>query len=200
MYWLAAAGRGGRWPERWRIGERFARAEGVGEALFLLLLGLQVLTTLTMLTTDLAGYPYSRARGLADLLRRERLDNAVLLTDPDMFAEAFPYYLPKTPLYLMRPQRFGTVVQFTRRNVRLELSPDDYLADGRRLRAQTGRPIVFVIQHRLRTDRPTRTKEVNFWYFSTTPDAVRRFQAATRKIADFGPVVSDETYEVYVLR
>ncbi|HEY0314406.1 MAG TPA: hypothetical protein VGC56_18170 [Allosphingosinicella sp.] len=200
MYWLAAAGRGGRWPPRWRVAERFGRATGVGETLFMLLLGLQVLTTLSMLSTDLGGYPYSRARDLAELLRGEKLDRAIVLTDPDMFAEAFPYYMPQAPLYLMRPQRFGTVVQFTRRGVRLELSPDDYLADAQRLRAQAGRPVVLVIQHRLRTDKPTRTKEVNFWYFSTTPDQVRRFQAATRKIADFAPVVSDETYEVYVLR
>jgi hypothetical protein len=200
MYWLAAAGRGGRWPEGWRISERVGRASGVGETLFMLLLGLQVLTALSMLATELAGYPYSRARDLAALLRREKLDGAVLLTEPDMFAEALPYYLPHTPLYQMRSQRFGRVVRFTRRGVRLELSPDDYLADAQRLRAATGRPVVFVIQCRLRTDRPTRIKELNYWYFSTTPDQVRRFQAATRKIADFPAVVSDETYEVYVLR
>ena len=157
-------------------------------------------SSLDMWATELAGYPYSRARDLAELLRREKLDGAVLLTEPDMFAEALPYYLPHTPLYQMRSQRFGRVVRFTRRGVRLELSPDDYLADAQRLRAATGRPVVFVIQCRLRTDRATRIKELNYWYFSTTPDQVRRFQAATRKIADFPPVVSDETYEVYVLR
>ena len=41
---------------------------------------------------------------------------------------------------------------------------------------------------------------MNFWYFTTTPDQVRRFQAATQRLVRFGPVVSDESYEVYVLR
>jgi hypothetical protein len=121
------------------------------------------------------------------------------MADPDMFLEPLPYYLPRTPLYLMRAQRFGTVVRFTKQ-VRLELNPDDYVAEARRLRDEAGRPVVVIVQHRLRTDAPTRTKEINFWYFSTTPDQVRRFQAAMRKIADFPPVVSDETYEVYALR
>jgi len=199
VYWLVAQGRGGRWPESWRIDARVGRAQEVGEALFVLLVALQVLTTMAMLSTVRAGYPYSRARDLAALLQRERLDKAIVLADPDMFIEPLPYYLPEAPLYQMRAQRFGTVVRFTKQ-VRRELNPDDYLAEGRRLHAATGKPVVFVIQHRLRTDRPTRTKEINFWYFSTTPEQVRRFQAAVPRIAAFAPVVSDETYEVYALR
>jgi hypothetical protein len=198
LYWLVAKGRGGRWPERWRVEERFARTARLGEGLWLLLLALQVLTSLSLLATDLAGYPYSRARDLAGLLRRERLDRSVLIMEPDMFAEAIPYYLPDTPIYQMRSQRFGKTVRFTRA-VRRELTPDDYLADARRLRAETGRPVVVAIQHRLRTDKPARWKELNSWYFSTTPEQVRRFQAGARKIADFGPTVSDETYEVYLV-
>jgi len=199
MYWLVAQGRGGHWPRRWRIEESLGRVKGIGEALFLLLLALQVVSTFAMLSTESAGFPYSRARDFAALLRRERLENAVVIADPDMFLEPLPYYLPHTPLYLMRAQRFGNVVRFTK-NVRRELDPDIYLADARRLRQATGRPVAIIIQHRLRTDRSTRTKEINYWYFSTTPDQVRRFQAAVPKIADFGPVVSDETYEVYALR
>jgi hypothetical protein len=198
MYWLVAKGRGGRWPERWRVEERFAHTARLGSALFRLLLGIQVLTALSVLAADVAGYPYGHARDLADLLRREKLDRSVLIMQPDMFAEAIPYYLPETPIYQMRSQRFGKIVRFTRA-VRRELNPDDYLADARRIRAATGRPVVIAIQDRLHTDKPVRWKEINSWYFSTTPDQVRRFQAATRRIADFGPAVSDETYEVYLL-
>ncbi|MBV9929530.1 MAG: hypothetical protein JO013_01135 [Alphaproteobacteria bacterium] len=198
MYWLVARGRGGRWPARWRVEERFARTAPLGEGLFHLLLALQVATTLSLLATDLRGYPYSRARDLAAFLKREKLDGAVLIMEPDMFAEAIPYYLPEMPIYQMRSQRFGKIVRFTRA-VRHALTPDDYLADGRRLRATTGRPVVIAIQHRLRTDRPGRWMELNSWYFSTTPDQVRRFQAGARKIADFGETVSDETYEVYLI-
>jgi hypothetical protein len=198
MYWLIARGRGGRWPARWRVEERFARAARLGDTLFLLLLALQVATTVSLVATDLAGYPYGRARDLADFLRREKLDRSVLIMERDMFAEAIPYYLPEMPIYQMRSQRFGKIVRFTGA-VRRELNPDDYLADGRRLRALTRRPVIIAIQHRLRTDKPQRWKDLNNWYFSTTPDQVRRFQAGTRRIADFGPTVSDETYEVYLL-
>jgi hypothetical protein len=199
LYWLAARGRGGRWPGRWRVDERAGRVAAVGEAMFLALIAMQVVTTFTVLSTEAAGYPYGRARDFAELVQRQGLEGSTILTDPDMFAEAFPYYLPTNPIYLMRPQRFGNVVQFTKK-VRLLLTPDDYLAAARALRARTGRPVLMVFQYPLRTDRPARLKEVNFWWFTTTPDQVRRLQEATKRLARFGPVVSDETYEVYVLR
>jgi hypothetical protein len=199
LYGLVAKGGGGRWPGGWRIAERGRRVAAAGEAMFLALLALQVVTTFTVLATEASGYPYGRARDFAALVKRDGLERSVILTDPDMFAEALPYYLADNPLYQMRAQRFGKVVRFTKQ-VRLLLTPDDYLAAAQALKARTGRPVLIAFQYGLRTDRPTRLKEVNFWYFTTTPEQVRRFQAATQRLAHFGPVVSDETYEVYVLR
>lgn len=199
LYWLAARGHGGRWPEAWRVEERAARVAAAGEAMFQLLLVLQVVTAMTVVSTEARGYPFSRARDFAALVRAKGLEGSVILSDPDMFGEAFPYYLPNNPLYFMREQRFGTVVRFTRK-VRQELSLDDYLRDAQLLKARTGRPVLLVMQYPLRADRPVRLKEVNYWYFSTTPDQVRRFRATAERLAFFGPVVSDERYEVYVLR
>lgn len=199
LYWLTAEGRGGRWPERWQVDVRASRVAAIGEAMLLALLALQVITTFTVLSTEAAGYPYGRARDFATLVHQQRLERSTILADPDMFAESFPYYLPENPVYQMRARRFGNVVRFTKQ-VRLLLTPDDYLATARALRARTGRPVLMIFQYGLRTDQPVRLKEVNFWWFTTTPDQVRRLQAATQRLARFGPVVSDESYEVYVLR
>ena len=199
LHWLVAKGRGGLWPEAWRIAERTERIAAAGEAMFLVLLFLQVLITLTFLSTEAAGYPFSRARDLGRLVREQGLEGAPIMADPDVVAEAFPYYLPRNPVWMPRARRFATVVRFTKDDRRV-LTPDDYLADARALKVRTGRPVLIVLQNRLSADRATRTKEAYVWVFETTPDQVRRFEAATQRLARFGPAVTDESYDVYVLR
>ena len=46
---------------------------------------------------------------------------------------------------------------------------------------------------------PFRILEVHIWTFSGTPQQVRRFQAATRRLARFAPSITDESYDVYLL-
>jgi hypothetical protein len=198
LYWLVAEGRGGRWPERWRPPPRLGRVADAGTALFLVLLALQVLIGAGLTAADFSGIPYSRSRELGALLKRERLTDAVLIADPDMFLEAMPYYVPN-PLYLMREQKFGHVVRFTR-HVRLDLTIDDYLRDARALQARTGRPVVILFQRRIdHYSKPFRIPEVHIWSFSGTPEQARRFEAATRRIARLPPTITDESYDVYVL-
>jgi hypothetical protein len=198
LYWLVTEGRGGRWPERWRISANLGLPANAGTALFIVVLGLQVLIGAGLVAADFSGIPYSRSRELGALLKREGLTNAVLIADPDMFLEAMPYYVPN-PIYLMREQRFGHVVRFTR-HVRLDLSIDDYLRDARALQARTGRPVVILFQRRIdHYPRPFRIPEVHIWSFSGTPDQARRFEAATRRIARLPPAITDESYDVYVL-
>jgi hypothetical protein len=198
LYWLVAKGRGGRWPEGWMAGPAAAWAVKAGRAMFALLLAWQVVSSASLVATAARGYPYSRARDLARVLEREHLGSAVLIADPDMFLEPLPYYTDN-PLYLMREQRFGRVVRFIRR-VRTDLDLDDYLRDARALHARTGRAVVIVLEHRLDDIRGRyRKHEVHVWNFSADPAQVQRFRAATRRLAAFGPAVTDETYDVYLL-
>lgn len=198
MYWLVERGRGGRWDGRGRIAARLPQLEAAGRAVFLLMLALQVLNSAGTIGS-LLRYPYSHSRDIADLLKREHLENAVLIADPDMMLEPMPYYT-RNPLYLMREQRWGNWVRFTKK-VRQDLTPDDFLRDARIIRARTGRPVVIVFEHRLDPNRRLyRKKNVHVWRFSANPDQVRRFLARTRKLASFGPAITDERYDVYVLR
>lgn len=198
LHWLVAEGRGGRWPERCRIETRFGRAAKAGTVMFVALLALQLLNGLGLAAADLSGIPYGRARDLAALLKREHLTNAVLIADSDTWLEPLPYYAAN-PIYLMRAQSFGHVVRFTRHG-RVDLNLDDFLRDGRMLQARTGRPVVMVFQYRL-GGRPHdfHVPEANFWTLTGTADQVRRFQAATRRLARFAPAITDESYDVYLL-
>lgn len=199
LYWLVARGRGGHWPERWRGAMEKERVAAAGTFLFVLFLALQLLTSVALLNSELGGYPFSRSRDLAALLRRDGLASAVVIGDPEMFLEPLPYY-SANPLYLMREQRFGKVVRFTR-FARRNLHIADFLRDARLLRARTGRPVVIVFQHRLEPGRPPfHIDEGYVWSFTADPDETAQFFAATRRLARFGPTVTDESYDVYALR
>ena len=198
MYWLVERGRGGRWEGRGRLAARLSTLKAAGRPVFLIMLALQVLNSAGTIGS-LAHAPFSHSRDLADLLKRERLESAVLIADPDMMLEPMPYYT-HNPIYLMREQRWGDWVRFTKK-VRQDLTPDDFLRDARILRARTGRPVVIVFEHRLDPNqRFYRKTNVHVWRFTADPGQVRRFLAGTRKLASFGPAITDERYDVYALR
>ncbi len=199
LYWLAAEGHGGRWRGAWAEGAVAGRLAGFGQAMLLLLLFFQVVNAAGKAAAEFAGVPFSRSRDLALVLRQDHLTNAVVICDPDMMLEPLPYYATN-PIYFMREQRFGHVVRFTKR-VRTELSLDDYLNDARALRARTGRPVVIVLRQRLDPASPAfRVHEVNIWNFTGTREQIGRFLGATQRLARFAPAVSDESYDVYLLR
>jgi hypothetical protein len=199
LYWLVAAGRGGRWPEGWRRSDRIlGMVSKAGGLLFALLLALQLPLSFNHVSAAAAGIPYSRANDLAETLRREQLGDAILMGDPDVMLEPLPYYVGN-PIWLHREQKFGKVVRFTA-EARLDVRLDDLLADAQSLAARTGKPVVIVLRHRLDPEAPARwVPEPYVGRFITDPDQVRRFLASTRLLASFGPAISDETYDLYLL-
>ncbi len=97
---------------------------------------------------------FSSSKKLAEFVRgRPALEGAVLLSEPDFYGEPMSYYLPESPLYLVREKRFGRKVNFTNRNGR-HLSLRRLLAEGNRLRHRTGRPVIFLIGHSLFPEGP----------------------------------------------
>ena len=194
MYWLILKGGGGKWP-----GSTGAVAPATGSAFFLLLAALQIPNSINLLALDMKGRPFSRSRDLGQLLAERHLGSAVLIADPDVVLEPIPYYAPN-PIYLLRLQKFGHVVRFTR-HARTDLSLDDLLADARTLQTRLHRPVVIVLRHRLDPAAPPKTvSEIFGNTFTTSPDQVRRFFAQTDQLARFAPAISDESYDVYLLR
>jgi hypothetical protein len=196
LYWLVAVGRGGSWPTRGEGGR--LNLPVWGSLGFAFLLAMQVGSGARLALLELTNVPYSRARDLAELLEREHLTNAIVIANPDYMLEPLPYYAAN-PTYLMRQQKFGQVTRFSRQ-VRTELTPDDYLRDARALQARTGRPVVILLETRLEPDSPAfRIVDLHVWYFSGTPDQIRNFLGSTRRLARFGPSIVSETYDVYLL-
>jgi hypothetical protein len=119
--------------------------------------------------------------------------------NPDVILEPLSYYAPN-PVYLARERRWGRVVAFTKAAMRTS-SLAELLDTARRLRRETGRPVVIVLQKRLVARAPAEDWDQGYiGRFVTTPEQVRAFLTATRRLASFAPAITDETYDVYLLR
>lgn len=201
MYWLATA-KGTQ--EDLVLPARLRSFVGpvslIGSILFLLILLLQVPVSIRQLVrTFQNGPPYSRSRDLGTLVKSNpNLQEAIIIGDPDFLVEPLSYYIPNQT-YLIREQRYGNVVHFTR-NARLQISLSDILQNAQTLHTQTGRQVIILLEDRLNAgDSPHVDKEGYDWKLTITPDEVRTFQRSTHLIASFGPVSYDETFDVYTL-
>ena len=195
MYWIAGSDESR--PEMTSV----KRLGSLGSAMFLLLLGAQFVSGIGQaFTVAFGSLPESRSRDLAQLIAsRPDLREATILADPDFLVEPLPYYLSNRT-YLMREERFGNTVRFTR-DARLSLSLEEVLASARAVQEATGGPVVILLHLRLDPAGPARVvKEGYNWTLSTTPAQVEEFLSQTQLIARFGPsCCNDESFDVYVL-
>ncbi|MGD0581198.1 MAG: hypothetical protein ABSC08_20060, partial [Bryobacteraceae bacterium] len=198
MYWMVAPKNAWKEPvSPDRLKPFIGPLSTLGAALFVLILLLQPLCNASWIR-DMA---HTHDHGVSSILaRRPDLKQAVVIADPDYLVETLPYYV-SNPTYLMREQRYGNICRFTRK-ARLELSLGDVLADARRLRQETGRPVVILLASKIDTSLPAQVYQEGFninWKFTITPEQVRAFQSSTRLLGHFAPVQSDEYYDAYVM-
>lgn len=186
------------WIVAERHPDRAPAARSPGAIAFLLLLALQVWTSVAVFAQIAAGVPESRSRDLAMLLERPALRNAVVIGDPDTMLEALPYYTDN-PIYLVREGRFARTPTFSYA-AQTTMTVGQLLSAARALNAGTGRPVVIVMAERLEPDMTAGVRERGYYGpLRIEPAEVRAFLGATRRLARFGPATTDESYDVYVL-
>ena len=199
MYWIA--GRDPQPDTAKKPAPAIRAIESSGYVAFMLVLVLQTVAGFIAVVPLLLHIaPESRARDLGQLISSDpRLHDAIVVADPDYMVETVPYYA-SNPTYLLREHRFGNIVHFTH-NATFNLSLDDILTEARQLHADTGKPVIILLQDRLNPSAPPQVRlEAYDWTLSTAPEQVRRFQASTRLIKSFGRVSdNDETYDAYFL-
>lgn len=175
-----------------------ARVSRLGWIAFVGLVALQLPYTVKLLAqTARGGPPLSRSRDFAGFVAAHPgLHDAILIADPDYLLEPMRYYL-SNPTYLVREQRFGPVVIFTKK-ARFGITLNDLLASAARLHGATGKPVLILLHQQLSPNAPAASVEEVFgWTLRTTPQQVRRFLASTRMLARFAPADSDESFDVY---
>lgn len=195
LYWLVAMGRGGRWPTRIHAG--LGRITKLSAISLTVLLALQLPLSFALLRLDAAGIPDSRSYDLSRLIHAQGLTESPIIANADVIMEAVPYYAPN-PLWLLRENKFGKVVRFSRNN-RDQLDLNVLLAEADRLHRDHGKPVIILMQYRLEPGIGQPTIQEGFGgSFAMPADQVDRFLGATRRLARFDPANTNESYDVYL--
>ncbi|MBX4919241.1 hypothetical protein HJA76_05820 [Rhizobium bangladeshense] len=179
-----------------------SRIVKVGRLCFMILLALQVVSAVEKVNrTFVAEIPFSRSKDFGAFIQsRPDLKDAIIMADPDYLVEALPYYVSNRT-YLLREERFGAIVRYTR-SARLSLSLADILQSARGLQQSEKVPVVILLSQRLdQITAPVSLRESYVWRLSLTPEDISAFQSATELVKRFGPAAgSDETYDAYILK
>lgn len=183
-----------------KIAVRSSAVVRFGCGLLVIMVGLQVLLGLNKSAYAVGvGRVESRSADLALLIRsRPELAKATIVAEPEYLAEALPYYIDN-PTYLTREHKFGTYVRFTKKG-KLDTDLGETLKTSQDLHAQTGFPVVILMQHKLKKIVPDEVYREGYnWTFHASRQQIDDFLSATTLLAEFGPANYFETYDVYLL-
>jgi hypothetical protein len=204
MYWLAAPRNAQTEPPSPVPLTSFAgRLSTAGTALFVVVVLLQLpFSARKMIGNVMAPIAAldNRSHNVSSIFTgHPDLKQAVVIADPDYLLETLPYYV-SNPTYLMREQRYGNIVHFTRK-AQLELSLGDVLTNARRLRQEAGRPVVILLSQEIDPSLATQVYQEGYnWKFVITPEQARVFQLSTRLLEKhLAPADNDEGYYAYVM-
>lgn len=199
LAWLVAAGHGGRWSAGARAAGWLRRAELGGRALFLVLLAAQLPASARVIANTAGGRPEGEARRVAALIARHRLEQAIIIVEPDFMGETLRYYVDN-PLYSLRQMRFADVTG-------MKLAESSTMTLARILAAARA------VQHRHRRDvlillnaplSPGGQRSViergSFGPLLMTAADQRRFRSETVPLGELRSAIGDEEYGTYLLK
>jgi hypothetical protein len=176
LYWLAG-------PTEWTTLSK------VGTAVFVVLLLLQLPYT--------ARLPLQRSPTIASILAGH--SEAVVVADPDYLIETLPYYV-SNPTYFLREQRYGNVAHFNRKS-QMQLSLGDLMDNARRIRRDSGKPVVVLLRHPIDPSQETQVYDEGYgWKITITAEQALVFQHSMRLLGHYaGLAQSGEDYDVYAM-
>lgn len=196
LYWVAAPSSESDAGEPvWRT-----RVATAGALMFFVLLGWQVAISILVFFMRVHGYPESCIQALAVTIKaNSALANAIIVSEPDFFIDAFPYYM-NNDIYLIREHRYGKWIDYKRSSVG-PISLGEIYDSAVNLKKETGRPVVIVLGYELDGSKPVDIHHSGQWLFFAMASEVRQFTQASSKINDFpSKRCVEESYDVYVMR
>jgi hypothetical protein len=93
-------------------------------------------------------YPFSQGRNAGRFLVANGLGHALLIGDPDFTTATVLAYLPGTPAYFPRGDRFGTFTVWDRRRL-VPIFDRDVMDRAERARSVRGTDVIIVLNHAL---------------------------------------------------
>ena len=203
LYWIALASRGV--PRRHNLANAVARV-----GLFVGLPGLLAILIATggyKIYMDLA-HEQSASKAFGAFLGiRPQYAGSILIGEPDYFLESVHYYAPN-PIYIVREQRFGNTVRFTRTAAK-DLGMRDLLRIAWDVHTREDKSVLIALGHQPELaprspppdDPPLHSISYSFGRtFSWSRDDLRVWNSCTRPLEEFAQgVIGDEVYGVYEL-
>ena len=199
LYWIVLASGGTR--RRSKRVDDLARA-GLYGALPVLL-GILMVTGIAYAYGDFV-HEESGSKALGRFLRsHHEYDRAVLIGEPDFAMESVHYYVDN-PIFIVREQRFGTIVRFVR-SARAEMSLIELLRAASDVRTREQRDVLIALGHLNELDPAspagTHGTSVSYKYgktFSWSAEEIRIWNACTERLQRFGDdAITDERYTLY---
>jgi hypothetical protein len=199
LYWIVLASGDSR--QRSKLVHDLGRAGFYGA--LPVLLGILMVTGIAYAYGDFA-HEQSGSKALGRFLRsHHEYDQAILIGEPDFAMESVHYYADN-PIYIVREQRFGTIVRFVR-SARAEMSLLELLRAAWDVRTREQRDVLVALGHLKELDpaSPAGTHGTSVGYkygktFSWSPEEIRIWNACTERLQRFGDdAMTDERYTLY---
>ncbi|MFA5059477.1 MAG: hypothetical protein WC676_02495 [Candidatus Omnitrophota bacterium] len=142
--------------------------------------------------------PFSSSKKLSELLRQDlSLKDAIVIGEPDYAMDSLPYYV-NNQIFIPRERRFGKAVQFTKENEQA-FSLGGLLETAQEIKNKLQRPVIIALGHDLKKDTPYRFFGYNK-VFVYSPEQLRRLSEQTRQIASFRGALTDENYDIFIVK
>lgn len=145
-------------------------------------------------------HDYSASQRLAQFIQQHpQWADAIIISEPDYLSEALPYYIDN-PIYLYREKLYRNRTRFTIDNQQ-HITLKELLAAAVEQKSRQGKEVLVLMGHTLsQTTTPTR---IDFSYaasFTYTPESLRQWHKTTKRIAQFPDAITDEHYDVFLIR
>lgn len=125
--------------------------------------------------------------------------NAIIIGEPDYLLESLPYYL-SNPIYIPREERFGKYVMFTKAS-KNKMSVGELLNIARHVKISEKRPVLIAFGH---FDIFNGNKSLKYYSYNKvitwSPKELTDFRNETVRLAEFKSSLTDENYEIYLMR
>lgn len=158
----------------------------------------QVINSINPTKNDLV-YEYSSAKALGNLLNEStELNDAIIMCEPDYLIESLPYY-SDNPIYFIRENKFGLKVNFTTKS-KSEIYLSNILEKAKQLRNLYSKNILLIFGYKLQKNGPFILNAGFSRKFIYSEEQFLDFSQNTKKITGFHGAITNENYDVYILK
>lgn len=145
-------------------------------------------------------YELSSNKNLAEFIKKNDLDDAIIMGEPDLYIESLPYYA-NNKIYIPREDRYRKYSYYTLSN-RKNFTLGDLLTIASKIHKGTGKTVLIALGHFDVFNHES--GEVHFGSsagrtFSWTRDERESFLHATREVARFERATTNEKYRLFLL-